>query len=333
MNIKFDFDDISLKACVLSDIKSRKECNPYINNKLPIFVAPMDMVLDETNYKKFAKYFEVCLPRTAETDDETIFKSYGLKEVKDMIEHNIKPHKRVLIDVANGHSREVYNLAKDFKNKYPENILMVGNIANPETYTEYAKLGVDYIRVSIGSGSGCLSAVQTGVNYPMASLIDEIHAIKCDGNYSTKIIADGGFKKYSDIIKALALGADYVMVGGIFNKCIESSSPTYYKSYDEYIELDKNIAESYFNSGHLLYKYYRGMSTKEVQQKWGKSVLKTSEGITKYNKVEYTIDGWTENFVDYLRSAMSYTDSRDLKSFKTCDYVRITENAYNRFKK
>ena len=75
------------------------------------------------------------------------------------------------------------------------------------------------------------------------------------------------------------------------------------------------------------------MSTKQVQKKWNKSNLKTSEGITKYNKVEFRLESWVENFEDYLKSAMSYTNSRTIDEFRNSDYVLITENALRRFHK
>ena len=80
-------------------------------------------------------------------------------------------------------------------------------------------------------------------------------------------------------------------------------------------------------------KSFRGMSTKEVQKKWGRGTLKTSEGIVKTNSVEYTLDQWVENFTDYLKSAMSYTDSKTLKEFRESEFVFITENALKRFNK
>jgi hypothetical protein len=76
------------------------------------------------------------------------------------------------------------------------------------------------------------------------------------------------------------------------------------------------------------------MSTKEVQKSWNRSELKTGEGIAKYNKVEYTLEGWCENFTDYLKSAMSYTDSRTLIDFiGEVQFEKITPNAYLRFSK
>jgi hypothetical protein len=76
------------------------------------------------------------------------------------------------------------------------------------------------------------------------------------------------------------------------------------------------------------------MSTKEVQKSWNRHELKTGEGITKYNKVDYTLAGWCENFTDYLKSAMSYTNSRSLKEFiGEVRYEMITQNSFNRFNK
>jgi hypothetical protein len=76
------------------------------------------------------------------------------------------------------------------------------------------------------------------------------------------------------------------------------------------------------------------MSTKEVQKKWGKKVLTTSEGVTRYRKIEYTLFQWIQNFEDYLRSSMSYSDATNLDEFiGNADIIKITDNAYNRFKK
>ena len=183
--------------------------------------------------------------------------------------------------------------------------------------------------------SACTTSANVSIHYPMASLISECAYWKNVYDKPTKIIADGGFKNFSDIIKALALGADYVMLGGIFNKCLESCGDNFIKDSDEiYQTIDFDLATQKFNNDIDVYKYYRGMSTKEVQKSWDKSELKTGEGITKYNKVDYTLEGWCENFEDYLKSAMSYTDSRTLKDFiGEVKFEMITQNSYMRFNK
>jgi NAD(P)H-dependent flavin oxidoreductase YrpB (nitropropane dioxygenase family) len=168
----------------------------------------------------------------------------------------------------------------------------------------------------------------------MASLIVE-SSDEVIGN--TKLVADGGFKKYSDVIKALALGADYVMLGSILNKCLESAGTTTEKDYlGNHHIINQYSKESLdlFNRDIPLYKTFRGMSTKEVQKTWGKENLTTSEGVVRNHQVEYTLSGWVENFTDYLKSAMSYCDKKTLPEFiGKVNYNIISQNALNRFQK
>lgn len=184
----------------------------------------------------------------------------------------------------------------------------------------------------------CLTTQQTGIGYPMASLIHECAQFATQLEKPAKIIADGGFNKYADIIKALALGADYVMMGGLLSKMIESDSVPYLWKV---IPLkNRRLAKWLFDKKLPLYKKFRGMSTKEVQREWQKNTsnevtpLKTSEGITKWNRVESSLLGWVENFEAYLRSAMSYSNARDLQEFReNSSFVQITSNSQTRFKK
>lgn len=341
-NIKFDFNDISLIPKVISGIRTRKEINiKDDNNKIPLFVSPMDTVIDEKNYWSFIDLgFYVCIPRGEykgiKFSDEC-FISYGLDEIEKHIKNNDPLPKRVLIDVANGHSIRIYETAKKIKeNPYYENVeLMIGNIAHPQTYKEYCDIGVDWCRCGIGAGAACTTSANSSIHYPMASLIKECYDLKKQFKYSTKIVADGGFKNYDDIIKAIGLGADSVMLGNVINKSIESCGQDFLlMNGGTYLALDKEAAVDIFKDGGDVYKLFRGMSTKDVQKKWGKKELRTSEGIIRFNKVEYTISGWTENFIDYLKSCMSYQGKNNLKDFiGESEYVFITQNAYNRFNK
>lgn len=343
MNKKFDFKDITLVPEAISSVNSRKEINPYNENgNLPIMVSPMDTVVDEENCSLFLdQALEVCLPRGVFSERSEPFNSISLTDFEEVVnwyeDGSIESETtRFLVDIANGHMKKLHELSERFTKirKSDKHQIMVGNIANPNTFEKFCEIGVDYVRVGIGGGSGCLTSANTGVHYPMASLISECYRIKKYGGYKTKIIADGGFRNYDDIIKALALGADYVMLGGVLNKTLESCSTTMLfnlipinQTYSKIIWEEMPLLKKY------LYKGFRGMSTKEVQDKWGKTELKTSEGISKTNKVEYTLSGWVENLEDYLRSAMSYTNSNTLEEFKGSDYVFITQNALNRFNK
>jgi glutamate synthase domain-containing protein 2 len=180
----------------------------------------------------------------------------------------------------------------------------------------------------------------------MASLIDECRILK-DSNKDikhTQIIADGGMRNFDDIIKSLGLGADYVMCGSLFNKMLESAGNTYHKS--SWTDKTKKPMEAYlvdqyseetelkFRNGLELVKEYYGMSTKRAQREMGHENLKTSEGILKINPVEYTMSQWTDNFISYLKSTMSYTGKRTLKEFiGKVDFQVITPQAFQAFVK
>ncbi len=342
MNSKFDWNDITIIPETLSIISSRSEIDIFKDGKLPLFTAPMDTVIDANNIIEFEKNkINICLPRNIKYSDlknDNYFYSYGLNEIIELFETNAILPKRVLIDIANAHMFKLWNISKLIKEKFGSDIeLMVGNIANPETYRKYCEIGVDYIRVGIGGGSACTTSANVAVHYPMASLISECYQISKEFDSPTKIIADGGFKNYSDILKALALGASYVMIGSLFNKTLESCSDTFIDTGvrvgEERYQKINNPLELYVE-GVTLYKYYRGMSTKEVQKDWNRVELKTGEGISKYNMVECTLGGWCENFSDYLKSVMSYTNSLSLLQYiGETKYVMITQNAFNRFNK
>jgi len=352
--MKLDFNDLLIVPAVQSDIESRSEVTPFYQSEtgykwhLPIIASPMDTVIDNSNITIFeSNRINYCIPRGSTSEPVSAndygvmsFKSYGLDEfISVFIERETYIENRfILIDIANGHMSKMAIAIKKFKDMYGSYYtLMVGNVANPETYKLLSIMGADYIRIGIGNGNGCLTTQQLGIGYPMASLIKECYLIKqklsADKIYSVaKIVADGGMKGYSDIIKALALGSDYVMVGSILNKALESAGPTYFMG----IEIDQHTdyAKWLYKKGFKLKKKFRGMSTKEVQKTWNKGKLKTSEGVVRYREVEYTLSGWTNNLIDYLKSAMSYTDKINLLEFTgTVELIQITDNAYIRYNK
>ena len=307
--------------------------------------APMDTVIDGRNHHYFSELgIMPVLPRINQPDSSHVnydhFLSYSLTDfdrlfLENTIEIPDGYQVHALIDIANGHMKDLKESTKSAKQKYGNRlVLMVGNIANPSTFYEYALTGVDYLRIGIGNGGGCLTTVQTGVGYPMASLIYECNKIKKGNSHiKTKIVADGGFKKYADVVKALALGADYVMLGSIFNKSLESCGETTIENGDTIDQYSQDALDR-FNVDIPLYKVFRGMSTKEVQKAWGREELKTSEGVVRTHQVEYTLKSWVENFTSYLKSAMSYTDKKELPHFIGGVTTNlISENSFNRFNK
>jgi GMP reductase len=354
-DIKFDLNDIVIIPDEKSNINSRSECGvicDFNGDKLPLMASPMDTVVSERNYGKYIENGIIpCIPRGFAgkhlLGTPHYFQSFGLCEIeKDIEKYRKDPdmplcrenydafyqYPNVLIDIANGHMKKLVDIVKEIKRLWPDMNLMVGNVANPKTFANLGLAGADFIRISIGTGAGCTTAANVGVNYPLGSLISECRQARQKYGVSdnTKIVADGGMKNYSDVIKALALGADYVMIGSIFNKAIESAGFNYLWG----IRISYKIAEFLWRWGFPIKKKYRGMSTKAVQRNWGKTKLVTAEGITKYQKVEYTLEQWIENFKDFLRSDMSYSNAKKLNDFiGYAQYVFITDAARKRFDK
>lgn len=356
----YSLQDITLIPATISEINSRSECNPYYNNKkLPLFVAPMSQILDENNWETYNKYVNTIIPRNIplETRLELSTKTFvalSLDEFQDRFCYDQEPDAThyILVDVANGHMQKLLDacaLAKIFWDD--KLVLMAGNVANPETYFDYSRAGIDYIRLSIGSGSQCTTA-NTGIFYPMASLITNtnhykqrvIDAIDCrNPEYKSvpKIVADGGFNTFGDIIKALALGADYVMCGKIFAKTIEACGEIHWGNYPAgfdvlacgpFNEWIRHQDIDYITRWGCFREYY-GMSTKRAQKEFGKEGVKTEEGIASVIRIEHSLEDWTQRFTDYLRSAMSYTNAKNLNRFiGKVEYGILSPTAIRTFK-
>lgn len=356
--VYYTYNDLTIKPGIISDIKHRSECLPWDNEgKLPLFTAPMNTVVNKDNFDLFeANNIHAILPRTESLEDRVAYSTqgkwaaYSLKEFSDVFcnEGNKLPTDneiKALIDVANGHMKIIFDLAKKAKEIYGDKlILMGGNIANQLTYELYAEAGFSFCRVSIGTGSGCLSSSNTSIHVPIATLINDMAAFKkeLEGKYDKLpyIIADGGIRNYRDIIKALALGADYVMCGSIFAKMLESAA-------DKIPEFGvPKLTEEMINSDDLkygngrwmlgdeelgeIYATFYGMASREGQIALNGVKTKTSEGLKKILKVEYTMNGWVQNMTDYLRSAMSYVGVKTLNDFREQAILVVnSENAIN----
>lgn len=335
-------DEVGLIPAVISDIAHRSECNTLNEDEmLPLFTAPMNCLIDDSNYEIFNQHkINTVIPRGVDLSIRLqlihkTFVSMGLDEFERIFlkEESIIPEDQcwhVCVDIAHGHLRRLIDSCAKVKEIWGGKvIIMTGNIANPETYCKYAEAGIDYVRLGIGGGQGCLTSVQTGVHYGQVELLIETASVKeyvkskieaGDKTFKSLpgIIADGGFNSYSKIIKALALGADYVMLGKTLTECEEACGETekyIYKDYDRsifpYTRTDDGTSLRY-----VLKREYYGMSTKRAQKESGKSTFKTSEGIETTVIVKYPLKKWVENFTDYLTSAMSYCNCKTLDEFR-----------------
>lgn len=380
-DIKLNYDDITIVPERLTDICSRKDCNPYDEDGyLPIFASCMSSIVSIENTADFnAARIRTVIPRSYPIGirldylfkNEDNFVAFSMDETRknfidlyNEIQAQIArrevygPHAplRVCIDLANGHMKCLLDIVREIKSLYGNDIcIMTGNIANPQTYIEYEKAGVDYCRISIGTGNVCSTSSNTAVHYPVFSLLSEIYKIKQEINGKCKIIADGGIHGFRDIQKAL-IYADYVMIGSLFNKAIESAGKTTYGTFywnirgkkiarpiKTLLKFGKEVPKDKYSETLSLIKQNKltvwkelyGQSTKIAQALINKAnsdetkKLKTSEGLLKYQKVEYSLKGWAENETDFLRSAMSYTNSKNLEEFKDSQWVQISKIAYN----
>lgn len=356
-NVRYGYNDVMIQPCAVSNIEHRSECNPFIGkvsypteeyDMLPIFAAPMSTVVDLDNYDTFYKnHIYAIIPRNIPWEQRKACIEHGdwvavsLKEFEDYIctftnfEKLQSAYKlKILIDVANGNMSKIFKLCEKAKEIHGEHItLMAGNIANVRTYDMYCNYGIDYVRVGIGGGMACTTSSNCSVHDGMASMLSEMSVVKSNrqvrGKFCSKIIADGGVRNYSDVIKALSLGADYVMLGGLLSSCFESAGDIYEKdNVGNHIKVDKASLKkedgNYVSYDgpfgdkvvhYMLYKEFYGMASKYGQIAINGKKTKTSEGIKKEILIQTDLPTWTDNMCAYLRSAMSYCGIKDVKDF------------------
>lgn len=304
----YSIDDITLIPGVISPVSSRSECSQYYGaNRLPLITSPMSCVVSANNAEKFQEVgITTIIPRSVPFETRlglanTQFVAMGKEELKKFlteVDHSLieAAGAYICLDIANGHMLEALNLVSEAK-KISNLTIMAGNIANPSTYIEYAHAGVDFVRLGIGTGSVCSTSMVSGMHYPMGSLIIDTNALREKYGFGPYIVADGGFRSNDQIIKALALGADYCMIGHILAKTEESCGRITRKD-------DKGY-----------YKEYYGMSTKKAQVEFGKDGKKYEEGFFKEVRVEYTVEEWVNRFKHDLSEAMSLAGVFTLNDF------------------
>lgn len=347
--IGYSLKDITVIQAPIGTYLHRADVNPFTKicereGVYPIFVSPMASVTDEKNYHEWIKNkLTPVIPRSVKQNldfnsrmkiSEETFVSISLQEAEEeLLKREIKPDQKkiyICIDIANGNLQNLYHVCKRLKKTFKDKIcIMTGNVANPKTYKYYADNGIDWMRVGIGLGSRCITACNTSIYYPPATLLDELHREKLlyakenNGKVPTKIILDGGITNFDDIMKALALGADAVMSGYLFALAEEACGEIgYAKNISEYSKGNYLTKEEYdkLNEeekiGMKKFRDYYGMSTKKAQSIVNGKATKTSEGISKPVTVEYPVSKWVDNMQAYMRSAMSYTNSGNLKEFQ-----------------
>jgi IMP dehydrogenase len=224
----------------------------------------------------------------------------------------------ICIDTAHGHSRGVINAIKEIKKSYPEVQLIAGNIATKEAAEDLIKAGADAIKVGIGPGSICTTRIIAGVGVPQITAI--INCSEAGKKYNIPVIADGGIKYSGDIVKAIAVGADSVMIGSLFAGTEESPG------------------ETILYQGRS-YKMYRGMGSIGAMKNGSKDryfqadvnseIKLVPEGIE--GKVPYkgSLSSSIYQLIGGLRSGMGYVGSYNLEELrKKAKFVKISLAGY-----
>ena len=222
----------------------------------------------------------------------------------------------VVIDTAHGHTRGVVSVLKKVKEHFPDLDVVVGNIATAEAALYLAQAGADAVKVGIGPGSICTTRVVAGVGYPQLSAVMQVAAALKANGIQIPVIADGGIRYTGDIVKAIAAGADCVMLGSLLAGIKESPGETI-------------IFEG------RKFKSYRGMGSVEAMQHGSKDryfqdveddIKKlVPEGIVGRGPYKGELQESMHQFIGGLRAGMGYCGAKDIATLKeTGKFVRIT---------
>ncbi len=217
----------------------------------------------------------------------------------------------IVVDSAHAHSKGVIDTARKLRKHFPDVALIVGNIATASAAKEIIKIGVDAVKVGVGPGSICTTRVIAGVGIPQITAIMEVTEIA--KKHGISVIADGGIKYSGDIVKAIAAGANVVMLGALLAGTEESPG------------------ESVILEGRR-YKVYRGMGSIDAMKEGSKDryfqeSLKEliPEGVVGRISYSGTLKEVVFQLTGGLRSGMGYTGARNIKELQEkTEFVRIT---------
>ncbi len=224
----------------------------------------------------------------------------------------------IVIDTAHGHSEKVLKILSKLKKIDKKTPICVGNIATGEAAIKLYNSGADIIKVGIGPGSICTTRMVAGIGVPQISAIMEVKKVL--KNKNIKIISDGGIKFSGDIAKALAAGADAIMMGSIFAGTDESPGKKFKdngKTYKQYRGMGSIGAMSSGSANRYFQKKYKDKS---------KFVPEGVEGRVEYkgnvSKIIYQLKGG-------LRSSMGYIGAKNLNQIsKNAKFIKITKAGF-----
>ena len=308
------FDDVLLIP-QYSDIESRKslstsnELDDTTTLQLPIISSPMDTVteVDMAFAMNVHGGLGIIHRYNSAADQAKLVKRaklHGLTNVGaaigvtgDFLERAqalVEEGASVLcIDVAHGHHSMVERAIQSLKSVFGDSLhIMAGNVATGEGARDLANWGADSVRVGIGGGSICSTRLVSGHGVPTFQTVIDCVEYGC----SVPIIADGGIKTSGDIVKALAAGADFVMLGSMLAGTDQSPGQV-------------------FDNGNKKYKVYRGMASSEAQVNW-RGKTSTPEGISTTIPYKGDVNAILDDLKGGIQSGMSYSGARTIRDLQ-----------------
>lgn len=233
--------------------------------------------------------------------------------------YNDDPFIYICLDVAHGHMQQTAEKTNQVRHLITkmgwDNVdLIAGNVATPEGTSELAKAGANIIKVGVGPGSMCSTRTVTAHGVPQLSAIEECRAVLDENNWPVSIIADGGIKHTGDIVKALAAGANAVMVGNLFAGTDEAPGEIIQHPYEPKM------------------KMYRGQSSRSFMtdnDKHGRA----AEGETSFVIYKGGMNSVLEEMEGGIRSGFTYSGAKTIEELQEkAIFVRITQNGWNESK-
>jgi len=215
------------------------------------------------------------------------------------------------IDVAHGHHISVKEAIEKIKLNLDIHV-MAGNVATKRAFEDLSSWGADSVRCNIGGGSTCTTRIQTGHGVPGLQTVLEcarIEGFRISGEKRTKVIADGGIRNSGDIVKALAAGADLVMLGSLLAGTDEAPG---------------RITEG--NMGQ--FKEYRGMASKKAQFEW-RGKTSSLEGVSTFIPYKGSVVPILQDLEQGIKSGLSYSGCRTIKEFREgAMFIKQTPNGF-----
>jgi len=332
------FDDVTLapkySEILPSEVNTAVSLTKNLRLKIPLLSSAMDTVTESKMAIAIAKAGGIGIIHRNLDIKKQIFEIKKVKKLKLLVGAAVGAGPNefirakaiikegvdlIVIDTAHGHTKKVAEIIMKIKKIKPKKtVLCAGNIATAEAAKFLVSLGVDIIKVGIGPGSICTTRLVAGIGMPQLSAILTVR--KGLGNKKTKIIADGGIKFSGDIPKALAAGADAVMIGSLFAGTNEAPGKIlkrngkYFKSFrgmGSIGAMNKGSADRYFQV---------------KQSDNSKYVPEGVEGLVKYKG---SVDKILFQLVGGLKSSMGYLGRKKVKDLrKNAKFVKITKAGF-----